>query len=179
MIDWDSNSLRENDFCSILYRYIPYKDLGGVSKDDDKYNKIDRIFYRTDINKKVRVQVKVRNRSVLVYKDIALRYYGNRAINEWENTQADEVIEVIIDSDDAWDWENAEILEINRLNINLIKESGYKFSGNYGVPTGKYWFDNNFVSLPIKNTGEGLILTFPESLNKIIPGVFETLYTKV
>lgn len=181
MLDWNLNAARESFFSKQIQQFIPYEDRGPVSEEMDIYDKIDRIFYRKDIDEEVRVQLKIRGSNYKKYEDAAFRYYGDPGKNEWDNTKADEYLKIIIASPKAEDWtNNPEIIKIVRFNIRKVKESGYRVCGySYyqkvssaaalALDDDKLW-----VSV-VRGTN---MLTIPSAINNYIPGAYEILYEK-
>lgn len=187
MVNFDvkKNKGRENYFSAMLPYYIPYEDMGDVSKEDDIYGKIDRKFLRTDTGEEVFVQLKIRAKKYAEYSDSTFRYYGDPKKNEWENTRADESLKIILDTNNIDNWEDAEPILISRLDINKLKNSGYRFiPSKYMIKDkdGKDSFNvrDKTVFLNIRTNLEdgSQMMVFPSSLSTIIPGAYEVLYKK-
>ena len=180
--DVQNNKDRENYVCAMLPYYIPYEDMGDVSKIKDIYDKIDRKFLRMDTGEEVFVQLKIRAKKYVKYSDSTFRYYGDPKMNEWENTKADESLKIILDTSDIDNWEDAEPILISRLDINKLKNSGYRF-----LPS-KYEIENNnrfnvkdktiFLNIKTNLNDGSQMIVFPSTLNTIIPGVYEIIYKK-
>ena len=142
-------------------------------------------FYRKDIDKEVRVQLKIRGSNYKKYEDAAFRYYGDPKKNEWDNTQADEYLKIIIASPKAEDWtDGPEIIKIARFNIKKVKESGYGVYGYtyYRNPckTSGIVLDGDrlWVNVVKGVKGNPGMLTIPMKINQYIPGAYEILYEK-
>lgn len=180
--DVQNNKDRENYFSTMLPYYIPYEDMGDVSRIKDIYDKIDRKFLRMDTGEEVFVQLKIRAKKYARYSDSTFRYYGDSKKNEWENTKADESLKIILDTNDIDNWEDAEPILISRLDINKLKNSGYRF-----LPS-KYEIKNNngfnvkdktiFLNIKTNPNDGSQMIVFPSTLNTIIPGVYEIIYKK-
>lgn len=182
MFNVEVNAARESFFSKQIQQFIPYEDRGPVSKEMDVYDKIDRIFYRKDIDKEVRVQLKIRGSNYKKYEDAAFRYYGDPKKNEWDNTQADEYLKIIIASPKAEDWtDGPEIIKIARFNIKKVKESEYGVYGYtyYRNPckTSGIVLDGDRLWVNVVKGNPGM-LTIPMKINQYIPGAYEILYEK-
>ena len=178
MFNVEVNAARESFFSKQIQQFIPYEDKGPVSREMDVYDKIDRIFYRKDIGEEVRVQLKIRGSNYKKYEDAAFRHYGDPKKNEWDNTQADEYLKIIITSPEAEDWtDNPEIIKIVRFNIRKVKESGYRVYGysyyrDFGIA-----LDDDKIWVNVVKGYPGM-LTIPMNINQYIPGAYEILYEK-
>lgn len=183
MFNVEVNAARESFFSKQIQQFIPYEDMGPVSKEMDVYDKIDRIFYRKDIDKEVRVQLKIRGSNCKKFEDAAFRYYGDPKKNEWDNTRADEYLKIVIAAPKAEDWtDNPEIIKIARFNIRKVKESryrvcGYSYYRNPHKTSAIVLDDDNKLWVDIVK-GNPDMLTIPMKINHYIPGAYEILYEK-
>ena len=139
------------------------------SHDEDYYDHVD-VYYSTP-NGRVKVQLKIRSKGYIGFRDIDVSIYKHLGSNEFELTDADYVFKVFLDSDDVVNsWDGGNIIKIYSLNVKKIKESKYKILVNENI-RGIKAFRNQ---LWIGTTKYGN-MSFPHSINNYIPGVFEII----
>lgn len=164
---------RENYYSSILHTYIPYDDRGETED--------GRKFYRRDTKEEVIVKLDIKSLPLRKTKDFEFKYYGNSKKNEWENTKADEALRIVSSASQVeYGWNHSVPVLISRLNINLLKNSGYSFAPSLDHIDGDgFILKDHTIFLNVRKTnGYSKALVFPQTINKIIPGAFEDIYIR-